>query len=132
MSDYSNPFETKPIEKVKNDIRQVNKDINKIKIDALKTWKEIEIIYGQTADAAMAGEFSLQRDNFKKEMDDWSEKIKWTTIPINWATALQWSTTSPEAMGQTTTNATFWNFSRPMISCTTHCYHSYPCRKDSI
>jgi len=44
MSDYSNPFETKPIEKVKNDIRQVNKDINKIKTDMITIRADISII----------------------------------------------------------------------------------------
>jgi len=44
MSDYSNPFETKPIEKVKNDIRQINKDIYKIKTDLIAIRADISII----------------------------------------------------------------------------------------
>jgi hypothetical protein len=31
MSDYNNPFETKPIERVKNDIHEVNRNLKKLK-----------------------------------------------------------------------------------------------------
>ena len=44
MSDYSNPFETKPIEKVKNDIHQLNQTINKIKTDMITIRADISII----------------------------------------------------------------------------------------
>lgn len=44
MSDYSNPFEPKPIEKVKNDIRSINQDINKIKTDLIGIKADISII----------------------------------------------------------------------------------------
>lgn len=44
MSDYSNPFETKPIEKVKNDIHQINQNINKIKTDLISIKADISII----------------------------------------------------------------------------------------
>jgi len=44
MSDYSNPFDQKPIEKVKNDIRIINKDINKIKVDLMTMRADISLI----------------------------------------------------------------------------------------
>ena len=44
MSDYSNPFVTKPIEKVKNDIHQINQNINKIKTDLIGIKADISII----------------------------------------------------------------------------------------
>lgn len=44
MSDYSNPFDQKPIEKVKNDIRIINKDINKIKVDLMTMKADISLI----------------------------------------------------------------------------------------
>jgi uncharacterized protein (UPF0335 family) len=44
MSDYSNPFETKPIEKVKNEIHQINQNINKIKTDLISMRADISII----------------------------------------------------------------------------------------
>lgn len=44
MSDYSNPFETKPIEKVKNDIHVINQNINKIKTDLISIKADISII----------------------------------------------------------------------------------------
>lgn len=44
MSDYSNPFETKPIEKVKNEIHQINQNIHKIKTDLISIRADISII----------------------------------------------------------------------------------------
>ena len=44
MSDYSNPFETKPIEKVKNEVHQINRDVNKIKTDLISIRADISII----------------------------------------------------------------------------------------
>lgn len=44
MSDYSNPFETKPIEKVKNDVHQINQNINKMKTDLISIKADISII----------------------------------------------------------------------------------------
>lgn len=44
MSDYSNPFETKPIEKVKNDIHEINRNLNKIKTELIAIKADISII----------------------------------------------------------------------------------------
>jgi len=44
MSDYTNPFETKPIEKVKNEVHQINQNINKIKTDLIGLRADISII----------------------------------------------------------------------------------------
>ena len=44
MSDYSNPFETKPIEKVKNEVHVINQNINKIKTDLISIRADISII----------------------------------------------------------------------------------------
>jgi len=44
MSDYSNPFETKPIEKVKNDISSINREVNKIKTDLITMRADISLI----------------------------------------------------------------------------------------
>lgn len=44
MGDYSNPFDQKPIEKVKNDIRMINQDINKIKVDLMTMKADISLI----------------------------------------------------------------------------------------
>jgi len=44
MSDYTNPFETKPIEKVKNDVHAINRNINKIKMDIISMRSDISII----------------------------------------------------------------------------------------
>jgi uncharacterized protein (UPF0335 family) len=44
MSDYSNPFETKPIEKVKNEVHQINQSMNKIKTDLIALRADISII----------------------------------------------------------------------------------------
>ncbi len=44
MSDYSNPFETKPIEKVKNEVHEINRNINKIKTDLIAIRADISII----------------------------------------------------------------------------------------
>jgi chromosome segregation ATPase len=44
MSDYSNPFETKPIEKVKNEVHQINQNINKMKTDLISIRADISII----------------------------------------------------------------------------------------
>ena len=44
MSDYSNPFETKPIEKVKNEVHSINRNINKIKTDLISIRADISII----------------------------------------------------------------------------------------
>jgi ferritin len=44
MSDYSNPFQPKPIEKVKNDISSIHKDINKMKTDLISIRADISII----------------------------------------------------------------------------------------
>ena len=44
MSDYSNPFETKPIEKVKNEVHVINQNINKIKTDLISMRADISII----------------------------------------------------------------------------------------
>ena len=44
MSDYNSRFETKPIEKVKNDIHQINQNINKIKTDMITIKADISII----------------------------------------------------------------------------------------
>ena len=44
MSDYSNPFETKPIEKVKNEVHEINRNINKIKTDLISIRADISII----------------------------------------------------------------------------------------
>lgn len=44
MSDYSNPFEAKPIEKVKNEVHQINQNINKIKTDLIGLKADISII----------------------------------------------------------------------------------------
>ena len=39
-----NPFETKPIEKVKTDIHEINRNINKIKTDLISMKADISII----------------------------------------------------------------------------------------
>ena len=44
MSDYSNPFETKPIEKVKNEVHEINRNMNKIKTDLIAMRADISII----------------------------------------------------------------------------------------
>ncbi len=44
MSDYSNPFDQKPIEKVKNEIHIINQNINKIKVDLISMRSDISII----------------------------------------------------------------------------------------
>jgi len=44
MSDYTNPFEPKPIEKVKNDIHAINRNINQIKMDIISMRSDISII----------------------------------------------------------------------------------------
>ena len=44
MSDYTNPFEPKPIEKVKNDLHAINSNINKIKMDIISMRSDISII----------------------------------------------------------------------------------------
>jgi len=44
MSDYSNPFEPKPIEKVKNEIHIINQNINKIKVDLISIRADISLI----------------------------------------------------------------------------------------
>jgi len=44
MSDYTNPFETKPIEKVKNEVHEINRNINKIKTDLIGLKADISII----------------------------------------------------------------------------------------
>ena len=44
MSDYNSRFETKPIEKVKNDIHQINQTMNKIKTDLISLRADISII----------------------------------------------------------------------------------------
>lgn len=44
MSDYSNPFETKPIEKVKNEVHEINRNITKIKTDLISIRADISII----------------------------------------------------------------------------------------
>jgi len=44
MSDYNSRFENKPIEKVKNDIHQLNQTINKIKTDMITIRADISII----------------------------------------------------------------------------------------
>jgi len=44
MSDYTNPFEPKPIEKVKNDLHTINKNINKIKMELISVKADISII----------------------------------------------------------------------------------------
>jgi hypothetical protein len=44
MGDYSDPFDQKPIEKVKNEIRMINKDINKIKVDLITMRSDISLI----------------------------------------------------------------------------------------
>jgi len=44
MSDYSNPFTIKPIDKIKNDIININKDIYKIKTDLISIRADISII----------------------------------------------------------------------------------------
>jgi len=44
MSDYSNPFETKPIEKVKNEVHSINQNIHKIKTDLITIRADISII----------------------------------------------------------------------------------------
>jgi len=44
MSDYSNPFEPKPIEKVKNEIHNINQNINKIKVDLISIRADISLI----------------------------------------------------------------------------------------
>mgnify|MGYP001476990106 CR=1 FL=1 len=44
MSDYSNPFLEKPIEKVKNEVHVINQSINKIKTDLISIKADISII----------------------------------------------------------------------------------------
>tara|TARA_R100000700_G_scaffold37282_1_gene47318 strand:+ start:1643 stop:1840 length:198 start_codon:yes stop_codon:yes gene_type:complete len=44
MSDYSNPFVEKPIEKVKNEVHVINQSINKIKTDLISIKADISII----------------------------------------------------------------------------------------
>tara|TARA_R110002012_G_scaffold11086_3_gene49778 strand:- start:756 stop:950 length:195 start_codon:yes stop_codon:yes gene_type:complete len=44
MSDYSNPYEPKPIEKVKNDIHSINQNLNKLKTDLITIRADISII----------------------------------------------------------------------------------------
>ncbi len=44
MSDYSSPFESKPIEKVKNEIHIINQNINKIKVDLISMRADISLI----------------------------------------------------------------------------------------
>ncbi len=46
MSDYTNPFEPKPIEKVKNDIHTINTTLNKIKMEVISIKADISIIKG--------------------------------------------------------------------------------------
>tara|TARA_Y100001938_G_C7882555_1_gene325733 strand:- start:324 stop:518 length:195 start_codon:yes stop_codon:yes gene_type:complete len=63
MSDY-NHFEKKPIEKVKNDIHEINKNINKLKLDLIKINADISIIK----------DFIIEK---KKENDDISSGWFW-------------------------------------------------------
>lgn len=44
MSDCTNHFETKPIEKVKNDVHEINRNITKIKMDLISMRSDISII----------------------------------------------------------------------------------------
>ncbi len=44
MSDYNNPFETKPIDKVKNDLHEVNRNITKIKTDLISIRADMSLI----------------------------------------------------------------------------------------
>tara|TARA_Y100001937_G_scaffold122473_1_gene183275 strand:- start:628 stop:831 length:204 start_codon:yes stop_codon:yes gene_type:complete len=44
MSDYPNPFEIKPIEKVKIDVHEINRNITKIKTDLISMKADISII----------------------------------------------------------------------------------------
>ena len=44
MSDYTNPFEPKPIEKVNNNLHTINKNINKMKLDVISMKSDISII----------------------------------------------------------------------------------------
>jgi len=44
MSDYSNPFETKPIDKVKNDVHEINRDMTKMKVDLISIRADISLI----------------------------------------------------------------------------------------
>tara|TARA_R100000773_G_scaffold13131_1_gene12085 strand:- start:532 stop:729 length:198 start_codon:yes stop_codon:yes gene_type:complete len=44
MSDYSNPFVEKPIEKVKNEVHVINQSINKMKTDLISIKADISII----------------------------------------------------------------------------------------
>ncbi len=44
MSDYTNPFEIKPIEKVKIDVHEINRNITKIKTDLISMKADISTI----------------------------------------------------------------------------------------
>lgn len=44
MSDYSNPFQTKPIDKVKNEVHQINRNLNKLKTDVICIKSDLSII----------------------------------------------------------------------------------------
>ncbi len=67
MSDYSNPFETKPIEKVKNDIHGINTNLIKIKTDLITIRADISIIK----------DFIKQREKQNEENKDISTGWFW-------------------------------------------------------
>ncbi len=67
MSDYTNPFETKPIEKVKNDIHEINRNINKIKTDLISMRADISIIK----------DFIKERERINQENKDISTSWFW-------------------------------------------------------
>lgn len=67
MSDYSNPFETKPIDKVKNDVHEINRDMTKMKVDLISIRADISIIK----------DFIKQREKLNQENKDISTGWFW-------------------------------------------------------
>ncbi len=67
MSDYSNPFETKPIDKVKNDVHEINRDMTKMKVDLISIRADISIIK----------DFIKQREKLNEENKDISTGWFW-------------------------------------------------------
>jgi len=67
MSDYSNPFETKPIDKVKNEVHQINRNLNKLKTDVICIKSDLSIIK----------EFIKQKEKEAEEKKDISTGWFW-------------------------------------------------------
>jgi len=67
MSDYSNPFETKPIDKVRHDVHEINRDMTKMKVDLISIRADISIIK----------DFIKQREKLNEENKDISTGWFW-------------------------------------------------------